>query len=184
MSPLRGFGLLALASALAGVLPGMVYGAGDGLLTALFALVGGVPVIAAVHVLVSRRRLAGSLARQFVLGIGITVVLIAAGLVGIALLMFISAHDALVMTVLVVFAGALTAYCTWVLASGALADVEAVRDGLRAVGEGERDVEITTGGNDELAELADLDRDEARWPTSPPCATACARWGRASAGSM
>ena len=155
MSPLRGFGLLALAAAVAGVLPGVVYGAGDGLLTSLFALAGGMPVIAAVHVLVSRRRLAGSLARHFVLGIGITVVLIAAGVVGIGLLMFISAHDALVMTVLVVFAGALTAYCTWVLAGGALEDVAAVRDGLRAVGEGERRLDLTTGGRDELAQLAE-----------------------------
>ena len=35
-----------------------------------------------------------------------------------------------------------------------LRDVEVVRDGVRAVGEGERDVDIRTGARDEIAELA------------------------------
>jgi len=33
-------------------------------------------------------------------------------------------------------------------------DVEVVRDGVRAVGEGERDLDIRTGARDEIAELA------------------------------
>ena len=35
-----------------------------------------------------------------------------------------------------------------------LRDVEVVRDGVRAVGEGQRDVDIRTGARDEIAELA------------------------------
>jgi signal transduction histidine kinase len=72
----------------------------------------------------------------------------------IALLMFISPHDGLTMAVLVLFAGALSGYAVWTLSRGALTDVYAVRDGLRAVGQGERELRIDTGARDELAELA------------------------------
>ena len=155
MSPARGLVLLLPAAAACALVPGAVYGARDGLLTFVFLLACGVPVVAAAHLLDRRRARIGSLARQLTLGIGITAALIALGLVAIGLLMFVSAHDALVLAVLVVFAGALAAYCTWVLAAGALRDVAAVRDGLRAVGAGERDIRIATRGSDELAELAE-----------------------------
>jgi signal transduction histidine kinase len=58
------------------------------------------------------------------------------------------------MVVLLIFAGALAAYSVWALAQPALADIRQVRDGLRAVGAGRRDVTIETGARDELAELA------------------------------
>jgi signal transduction histidine kinase len=70
------------------------------------------------------------------------------------LLMFISAHDAFLMILLLVFAGILTSYATWVVARGAKDDVNSIREGLRAVGDGRRDVRIRTGANDELADLA------------------------------
>jgi signal transduction histidine kinase len=155
VSPLRGLMLLVPAAALCALVPGVVYGGRDGLLTFLFLIGCGIPVVAAAHLLERSRARIGSLARQFTLGIGITAALIALGVVAIGLLMFVSAHDALVLAVLVVFAGGLAAYCTWVLAAGALCDVAAVRDGLRAVGAGERDIRIATRGSDELAELAE-----------------------------
>jgi hypothetical protein len=55
-----------------------------------------------------------------------------------------------------------------VLAGGVLRDVEVVRDGVRAVGEGERDVDIRTGARDEIAELAGAAN---RRPASSPSAT-------------
>ena len=150
----RGFTLLAIASAIGGVGIGLVYGAKDGALMALFLLACGVPAIAAAHVLARRRRAAGRLSRQLATGIGLTVVLVALGVGAVALLMFLSPHDAFIMALLLAFAGGLTAYSAHVLAAGVLEDIEAVRDGVRAVGDGRRDVEIRTKADDEIAELA------------------------------
>ncbi len=150
----RGFALLALASASGGLVIGLTYGAKDGALMALFMLGCGAPAIAGAHVLARRRRAAGRLSRQLAAGIGLTVVLVALGVGAVALLMFLSAHDAFIMGLLLVFAGGLTAYSALVLAGGVLDDIESVRDGVRAVGEGKRDVEIRTDANDEIAELA------------------------------
>ena len=156
MTPMtRGFVLLVLASALGGLTLALVYGIADGLLTALFMLASGAPAIAGAHLLVSRRSVAGPLSRQFAAGVGVIVALVALGVSAVALLMFLSSHDALLMVLLVVFAGGLIAYSASVLASGLMRDIESVRDGVRAVGEGSRDIEIATEGNDEMSELAE-----------------------------
>jgi signal transduction histidine kinase len=126
----------------------------DGALMGAYMLVWGAAVLAAVELLRRRRRLVGSLARQFTLAVGVSIGLSSAGVGVIALLMFISPHDALVVAVLLLFAALLGAYSVWALTRGALGDVHAIRDGLRAVGEGRRDVDIRTGADDELAELA------------------------------
>jgi signal transduction histidine kinase len=152
---LLGFVLLLIAATVTGLVFGSVYGAGEGLLMGAFTLACGTPVMVAVHVLARRRRLAASLARQLTIGIAVTVGLVTVGVACAGLLMVISPHDALTTTELLVFAGALIAYCTWVFARDAIADVESVRDGLRAVGEGRRDVRIESRGRDELAQLAE-----------------------------
>jgi len=150
----RVFAGLVLAAALGGLVFGLVYGDKDGLLMGMFLLGVGVPVLAAVHLLVRRRRLAGSLARQLTTGVAAAVALVTLGVAVVAVLMFISGHDAFTMAVLLVFAGGLTAYSIWALSRGVMDDIQAVRDGLRAVGEGRRDVRIATGARDEIAELA------------------------------
>jgi signal transduction histidine kinase len=154
VSVLRGFLLLALASAAAGLAFGLVYGLQDALLMGLFMLASGAPVLAAVHLLAERRRAAGSLHRQLTAGIAVTTALVTVGIGAVALLMFISPHDALAAALLLVFGGGLVAYSTWVFSRGLMDDIESVRDGLQAVGDGRRDVRIHTGGRDELAELA------------------------------
>jgi signal transduction histidine kinase len=146
-------GLLAAAAA-GGLVLGIVYVPRDGLLMALYMLACGGAVLAAIELLQRRRRFAGSLGRQLIVGVAVSIGLSTLGVGVIALLMFISPHDALAMAVLLLFAGALGAYSVWALSRGTLADVRAVRDGLKAVGEGRRDVEISTGARDELAELA------------------------------
>ncbi len=150
----RGFLLLSAGAVFGGVALSLAYGVKDGVLMALFMLACGAPAIAGAHLLVRRRAAAGPLSRQLAAGVGITGALVTLGVGAIALLMFLSAHDAFIMGLLLVFAGGLTAYSTSVLASGVMADIEAVRDGVRAVGEGRRDLEVRTGGRDELAELA------------------------------
>lgn len=150
----RGFFLLGLISALAGAVLSLVHGAEDGLLMAVFMVACGAPAIAGAHLLVRRRGAAGPLSRQLGVGVGITVALVTVGVGAVAGLMFVSAHDALIMALLLVFAGGLIAYAASVLAGGVMSDIQAVRDGVRAVGEGRRDIEIHTHGRDELAELA------------------------------
>jgi signal transduction histidine kinase len=152
---LRGLAGLLAAAAAGGVVVGLVYGGRDGLLTALFMLASGAPVLIAVGLLARHRRLAGSLSRQFALGVGLSVGLVTLGVSAVGLLMFVSPHDALLMALLLLFAGGLTAYAVLSLSRGALEDVHLVRDGLRAVGDGRRDASIQTGARDELAELAE-----------------------------
>jgi len=152
--PLEALACLLLAAAVGGVAFGLVYGGHDGLLMGLFLLAVGLPVLAAVELLVRGRRAAGSLARQLTAGVIVAVALVTLGVGAVALLMFISGHDALTMAVLLVFAGGLTTYSIWTLSRGVMDDIESVRDGLRAVGDGRRDMRIQTGGGDEIAELA------------------------------
>ena len=149
--PLAG---LLLAAAAGGLVFGLVYGGKDGLLMGLFLLAVGLPVTAGVQLLARRRRAAGSLARQLTAGVVVAVGLVTLGVGAVALLMFISGHDAFTMAVLLVFAGGLTSYSIWALSRGVMDDIESVRDGLRAVGDGRRDIRIRTGGRDEIAELA------------------------------
>jgi signal transduction histidine kinase len=146
---------LLLAAVAAAVVFGLVYSPRDGRLMALYMLACGACVLAAVELLKHRRRRARSLVRQLAAGIGASIGLVIVGVGVIALLMFISPHDGLTVAVLLLFAGALGAYSVWTLSGGPLDDLLAVRDGLRAVGDGRRDVQISTGARDELAELAD-----------------------------
>jgi signal transduction histidine kinase len=152
--PLEALAVLLLAAAAGGLAIGIGYGGRDGVLMGVFLLGVGLPVLAAVQLLRRRRRAAGSLTRQLTAGVIVAVGLVTLGVGAVALLMFISAHDALVMAVLLVFAGGLTTYAIWTLSGGVMDDIEAVRDGLRAVGDGRRGVRIRTGGSDEIAELA------------------------------
>ncbi|MBA2439238.1 MAG: HAMP domain-containing protein, partial [Thermoleophilaceae bacterium] len=154
MRPWRGLLMLAAGAGAGGLAIALVYGTKDGTLMALFMLGSGAPVIAGAHLLARRRASAGTLSCQLAAGIGMTVVLVALGVGAVALLMFLSPHDAFIMALLLVFAGTLTAYSLSVLSRGVLADIGAVRDTVRAVGEGRRDVEISTNARDEIAQLA------------------------------
>jgi signal transduction histidine kinase len=57
--------------------------------------------------------------------------------------------------VIVACAGLVAVLAAKLLASGILRDIQAIRDGLMAVGHGERELQISTSARDELAELAD-----------------------------
>jgi signal transduction histidine kinase len=102
----------------------------------------------------SRRWRLGMLGRQFSVAAAIAVAQMLLSVVVFTVLMFVSARDALVIGLVLLFNGALAVSATRLLAGGVLRDVEAVRDGLAEVGGGHRDVVITTGANDELAQLA------------------------------
>ena len=100
------------------------------------------------------RAWAGSLSRQFAMVVAIVIAPVLLGLVVVGLLMVISGHDVTLLAAIVVGAGVFAVVATKVMAGGILRDVETIRDGLEAVGRGERDVHIETSAPDELSELA------------------------------
>jgi signal transduction histidine kinase len=119
----------------------------------LLLALGGAALVAA-HVAARRRRALGRLRRQFSLGVAIAVGQMLVAVVAIAALMFVSHENAVMIAVLVAFTGLIAVRAAQLVAGGVLRDVEAVRDGLIAVGRGERSLRIETASRDELAELA------------------------------
>ncbi len=110
------------------------------------------PLLAAVAARARGR--AGSLSRQLALGVAVVVGPILLALVLIGLLMVVPVHEAAFTAAGVLIAAVVSVLTAKLLADGILADVRAIRDGLTAVGQGEREVTIETAARDELAELA------------------------------
>lgn len=100
------------------------------------------------------RSAAGSLSRQLALAVAVVVAPVLIALVVVGLEMVISGHAALLVGAIVVGAGTLAVLAARLLAGSILGDVHRIRDGLGAVGQGERQIEIQTAAEDELAELA------------------------------
>ena len=128
---LRPLAVLAVVSAVCGLVLGLVYSAADGALMVVFMLASGAPPIAAAHAIVRRRAESGSLGRQFASAVAVTIGLVTLGVGVVALLMFISAHDALVMSMLLLLAGGLTAYTTWLLSRDVIAERDAAERARR-----------------------------------------------------
>ena len=150
----RGLALAVGAAAVAIGLAAAVYGADAGRATAEVLLPVGLLTTLATEVLVRRRARLCSLRRQSVV---IALVIVGQFLLAVALFvwfMSIGAHDAFFTVLLVAYAGLIGAWAGRCLAAGMLSDVEVVRDGLTAVGDGARDVTFTTAGHDELRDLA------------------------------
>jgi signal transduction histidine kinase len=145
--------LLVTVTALAAVVAGG-YGLGDGALVWLGLAALGAAVLGLAHALARRRLRLGSLRRQFAVGVAVAVGQLVVLAALSAQLMFVSTHDAVLLMVIVVFAGVVAVRAAQLFAANALADVEALRDTLVAVGEGSRAPAAVTGSADELDELA------------------------------
>jgi len=100
------------------------------------------------------RSRAGSLSRQLALVVAIALAPVLVALVVVSLLMVVSGHAALLVAVIVIAAGVLAVLGARLIAGDIVRDVAAIRDGLSAVGGGDRDVRIVTDARDELAQLA------------------------------
>jgi len=100
------------------------------------------------------RARAGTLPRQFALVVAIVVAPVLLALVVVGALMVVSQHGAALLAVIVAAAGLVAIVAARLVAGGILRDVTAIRDGLMAVGRGNRDVRIETSAHDELAQLA------------------------------
>lgn len=130
-------------------------GSRDGALEAAVILAGlGAAGLAVAELLAARRRAIGSLRRQALLAVVVAVALVIAAVAAFSQAMLVSSHDALVIGLASLFAGLVGVLAGRRVLAGALDDLDAVRDGLVAVGEGRRDVRIAVGGGGELAQLA------------------------------
>jgi signal transduction histidine kinase len=125
--------LIGLAAALvaAGVVA-LVYGLRDGWMTFALLAALGTPALLLAHLARSRRRRLGSPRRQLALGIAIAVgqLVVAIG-AGIAL-MFVSAHDALVVGAITAFAVVIALRSVQLMGGGVMDDAERMRRELIA----------------------------------------------------
>jgi signal transduction histidine kinase len=146
--------VLAAAAALAAALVAPAHGLGPAAVTAgLVAGLGG-PALATAHALAAARRRFGSLRREFVFAAVVALGVILLTVVATALLMFVSDHDALLVSAIVLAAGLVAFRIASLVALSVATDVTAVRDALGAVGTGQRELHVAVAAQDEIGELA------------------------------
>ncbi len=148
--------LLTLAAGFAAVV-GFVWsadGTGEGALVGVLLVVIGGVGLGAATLLVRRRTQLGSLHRQVsaVAAIAVGQTVFASAL--LALVMFVSTHDAVLICLVSAFAGLSGLFAVQIATRPMLADVQAVADGMAAIGAGTRTGDVRTTGADELAVLA------------------------------
>ena len=154
MRPAAGLLTVVAAAAVAAALVAVADAPEAGLQTAAILLAVGLPALAAGRLLEARRARGGSLGGFLRFAAALAVaqsLVIAAAFAG---LMFLGGHDAMLLAVVAVFSGVVAVAATAPLARGVLRDVAAIRDGLDAVGRGERDVRVVARGADELGAVA------------------------------
>jgi signal transduction histidine kinase len=145
--------VLAAAAAIAAAIVAPAHGAGPALVTAALVAGLGAPALVAAHTLASRRRFT-SLRRQFALSAAVVVGVILIAVLAASQLMFVSEHDALLVSAIVLGAGLVALRVGDLVARGVARDVGAVSSGLEAVGRGERGVRLRSTARDEIGALA------------------------------
>jgi signal transduction histidine kinase len=142
------------AGLLASAVIAPVYGAEPGLVTGVL-----VSAIAAVGLAlghwIARAPSQRPLRLRFAAVAALAVGLILATVLAAAELMFVSNHDALMISAIALAAGLVALRASQVASAGVVDEVGEVRDALRAVGGGERDLRVRAKAAAELAELAD-----------------------------
>jgi signal transduction histidine kinase len=149
----RSAAIVVVAGALVVAIVAPVYGAEAALVTA-----GLVAALSALGLAVAHR-VAGQRGRRplqarFDLVVGTAVGVILVTVLAAAELMFVSNHDALMVSAIVLAAALVALRAARVASAGVLREVGAIRDALAAVGEGERDTRVDAGAALELSELA------------------------------
>jgi signal transduction histidine kinase len=135
----------------------VVLGIADGPQVALgtFGLLAAVSGIALGAALIASRRRArlGSLTNQLAVAVWIAVGAILIAVWAAASVMFISGHDALLVSVMAAVVAIVGVSVSTLLTNGMVVDVERLRDRLRAVGRGDRTADLGDQGGDELSEV-------------------------------
>jgi signal transduction histidine kinase len=145
--------VLAAAALIAGATVAPAHGAGPALVTAGLVLGLGALALVGAHALAARRRFS-SLRRQFALSAGVTVGVILISVLAASQLMFVSGHDALLVSAIVVAAGLVALRVGDLVAGGVARDVAGTTAALEAVGRGELDLRLHSTARDEIGALA------------------------------
>jgi len=154
----RSLAFAGVAAAVAAGLASATYGVAAGRSTLLILVPLGLATVLAAHAIVSARARIGGLRRQFGLLAAVAATQLAIAVGVFVELMFVSGHDAFFTVLVAAYTGALGLWAGRLVGRRALADVDAVRTTLEAVGRGRRDVRANLAGLDELARLgADVD---------------------------
>jgi len=151
--------LIALAATAAGsTVVGLVYG-WEGAITTFYLLAPvAVGALLIAHLAARQRSRIGGIGRQLSLTIGLVVASILVTVWIGADRMFLSGHDAVVISLMAAVIGLVALRVGQVLHEGIADDVDRIRDGLRKIGEGDRQTGSLAVGQDELGEIAaDID---------------------------
>jgi signal transduction histidine kinase len=146
-----------------------VYGAHPALVTSGLVAAVSATGLALAHGL-ARRPSPRPLRSRFAVVVGTAVGVILASVLATAELMFVSNHDALMVSAIVLAAALVALRTAQVSSEGVVHEVQSIRDALSAVGAGERARRVQADAAAELAELAEsantmieqLDREEKR----------------------
>jgi signal transduction histidine kinase len=150
----RSLAIVVAAGALVGAIVGPVYGAHAAAVTAGLVAAVSALGLAASHRLADQR-LRRPLRARFDVVVGVAVGVVLATVLAAAQLMFVSKHDALIVSAIVVAAALVALRAGRVASARVVREVGQIRDALTAVGAGERDRRVVAGSAAELAELAD-----------------------------
>ena len=142
------------AGVLAAVIIAPVYGSHAGLVTAGLVAAVSALGLGAAHWF-ARRPSRRALRRRFAAVVGIAVGVILTTVLATAELMFVSNHDALIVSAIVLAAALVALRAAHVASEHVVAEVGDLRDTLHAVGAGKRDVHVRATAAAELAERAD-----------------------------
>ena len=130
-----------------------VYGARAGFVTAgLVAVLSGAGLAVAHRFAGTRPQRPLQVRFDLVVGTAVGVILVT--VLAAAELMFVSNHDALLVSAIVLAAAVVALRAARVASAGVVLEVGAIRDALAAVGEGDRDGHVRAGAAAELSELA------------------------------
>jgi signal transduction histidine kinase len=150
---IRSAAFVAAAGALVAALIGPVYGAHAALVTAALVTALAATGLAAAHRFATATP-ARPLRARFDLVIGTAIALILVAVVASAELMFVSNHDALLVSAIALAAALVALRAARVTSAGVVGEVGAIRDALDAVRAGDRDVQVRASAATELRELA------------------------------
>ncbi|HMD51518.1 MAG TPA: HAMP domain-containing sensor histidine kinase [Solirubrobacteraceae bacterium] len=146
---------LALALALACAVMAGVGGVHAAAVTLAVLLPLGLAALLVAHAVDGGRLRLHTLRQRFQVGLGIALGQLLAALAIGAAVMFVSPADAWATIGIVVFAAVIAGSAAQLLLRAVLADVREVGAGLRAVGEGHRDIHIEARSSEELVDLAE-----------------------------
>jgi signal transduction histidine kinase len=149
----RSLAIVVASGALVVAIVGPVYGADAALVTAALVTALSAIGLAAAH-WVARRRARRPLQARFDLVVGTAVGVILVTVLAAAELMFVSNHDALMVTAIALAAALVALRAARVASADVVREVGAIRDALAAIGEGDRDRSVRAGAAVELSELA------------------------------